>query len=438
MRRYLILGLAVLSLASCRKTEVAKIFEEAPEERAGKRLTELQEILIGEPNGWKGVLSTSLGGGYAFYVKFNNNNTVEMLSDINDQTSSELKNSTFRVKWVMDASLIFDTYNYISLLHDPGAKVPGATSANGLQSDVEFEYIRSSQDSVFLRGKRYKNNFTLIRLNSSQSNAFKTSYTSNINDTKSLISGLKFPYINLPGINNKISFVIDNSSKKISAEYMINEEEINSVTGKFGFDIDGLLFPYAMSIGQTVLTSAKKEEGKVWILDNNGNKYELKSNDVPILSILSTFGYNKANKRILSDPVPGVTANEHIFNKVRELFVASGRSISTMYFQLTNSTTAIFYIGYTASGTNYVASASYSYRMEGNRIFLKRIGIDGGNNWNTRATQVAPVNNLFGAGEEKEFTIEWVASSDPSVVYPIAAIRSVTNPMDMLYGKIGN
>ena len=438
MKRILIIGFTFLCLISCRKSEVKELFDQAPEVRAGERLEELQNTLVNETNGWKGVLTTSLGGGYAFYIKFNTDNTVDMLSDINGETSANIKQSTYRTKWVMDASLIFDTYNYIALLQDPGAKVPGATAANGLQSDIEFEYVRSNQDSIILRGKRYKNNFILTKVNEAEKNAFLNSYSSKINTTKDLISSLKFPYLNLPGIENKISFVIDNSSKKISAEYMLNDTEMNSVSGKFGFDTYGLAIPNAFTVGTTALKNGVVENDKLWLVDSEGNKHELKSNDVPILPILNTFGYNKANKRILSDAVPGVAANVHVFNRVRELFVSSGRNITSMYFQLTNSTTAIFYIGYSSGASAFVASSSYAYRQEGNKIFLKQVGIDGGNNWNTRAVQVAPVNNLFGTGQEVEFTIEWVSSSDPTVVYPIAAIKSVTNPLDMLYGKIGN
>src|SRR5690606_8637493 len=129
-------------------------------------------------------------------------------------------------------------------------------------------------------------------------------------------------------------------------------------------------------------------------------------------------------------PIPGVTANVHIFDRVRELFTASGRTINTMYFAFNNSTTAVFYIGYTSGSTNYVASATYEYRREGDRFFLKQVGIDGGRNWDTRATQVVPVTDLFGMGDEREFILGWVPSSDNSVKFPIGGIRSVSGEND--------
>ncbi|ULT22385.1 hypothetical protein KUH03_23480 [Sphingobacterium sp. E70] len=135
--------------------------------------------------------------------------------------------------------------------------------------------------------------------------------------------------------------------------------------------------------------------------------------------------------------VNGVDANVAIFDRVNELFKASGRTINNMYFTMTNSSSAIFYINYTSGTSTFIASATYTYRREADRIYLKRTGIDGGNNWSTRATQVKPVDDLFGDGsKELEFKFDWVFSSDSNVKLPVAAIRSVANPTNMLYGKL--
>lgn len=440
MKKILILLLVSFSVLSCRETEIEQLFDTSPEERMTGRLAELHQGLISASNGWKGELTTNLGGGYAFYIKFNEDNTLEMLSDINNTTASEVRTSTYRTKWVMDASLIFDTYNYISLLQDPGNKVPGAggSSANGLQSDIEFEYVRSTTDSVFLSGKRYKNSFVLTRLSNAEQDLFLNSYVSIIANTRNFISTLKFPYIEIDGVQNKISFIIGLDNKRVLAEY-IDEENAKSANGKFAYDTYALTFPSGMKIENLIFQYGVIENDKLFLVDSIGQKVEVKSNDVPILPILTTFGYNKPNRRILSDNVPGVTANTHVFTRIRELFASTDRTINTMYFAFSNSNTAIFYIGYTAnsSGSSFVASATYQYRQEGDKIFLRRTGIDGGNNWNTRAAQVAPADQLFGSGDEREFSIEWVASDDPTVIYPVAAIKSVIDPLNMLYGRIG-
>jgi len=431
------IGLAGLLATGCAKTpEIEQLFDASPDERMTERIAEVKRALIAAPNGWKGILATNLGGAYVFYIAFKEDNTLDMLADISDASAESLKKSTYRVKWAMEASLIFDTYNYIALPQDPGIKVPGGTSGNGLQSDVEFEHLRATPDSVFLRGRRYKNNLVLARLSADEQISFLGSYKTIIGDTKNLISTTKFPYIELDGIPEKISFLIGTDDKKILAEYQ-DGAEIKSESGKFGYDLQGLVFPDGMTIGGHTFTGAVVEDGKLFLVGTDGIKVEVRSNDLPFIPIGTTFGYNKANKKMLSDAVPGVTANVHIFADVRQRFSNSNRTVTSMHFEFMNSTTARFYIVYqTSNGSSFTATATYEYRIEDdNRLFMKRAEFN--SNWNTRSSQVTRVNQFFGTGDEREFTLEWVPSGDPTVTYPVAAIRSVADPQNMLYGRLG-
>jgi len=430
------IGLAGLLAAACEKTpEIEQLFDASPDERMTARTREVKQALLAAPNGWKGALATNLGGAYAFYIDFKEDNTVDMLADISEASAEHLKKSTYRVKWAMEASLLFDTYNYITLPQDPGIKIPGGTSGNGLQSDVEFEYLRATPDSVFLRGRRYKNSLVMARMSAEEQNSFLNSYKTIIADAKNLISPIKYPYIELDGIPGKVSFLIGTDDKKILAEYQ-DGEEVKSESGKFGYDLQGLVLPDAMTIGGHTFSRAVIENGKLFLVDMGGNKVEVQGNDLPIIPIGTTFGYNKPNKKMLSEAVPGVTANLDIFANVRQRFTASNRTVAAMHFEFMNSNTARFYIQYQTSTGSFVATATYEYRMEDDsKLFMKRVEFN--SNWNTRASQVQRVNQLFGTGEEREFTMEWVPSGDPSVVYPVAAIRSATNPQDMLYGRVG-
>jgi len=430
-----IMGMAALLATGCKTPEVEQLFDSSPDERMTARIGEVKQALLAAPNGWKATLTTNLGGAYAFYIAFKEDNTLDMLADISDASAENLKKSTYRVKWAMEASLLFDTYNYIALPQDPGIKVPGGTSGNGLQSDVEFEYLRATPDSLFLRGRRYKNNLVLVRLSAEEQNDFLSSYKTIIGDTKNLISTTKFPYIELDGMPGKISFLIGTDDKKILAEYL-DGEEIKSESGKFGYDLQGLVIPEGMTIGGHRFTRAIIEDGKLFLVGSEGNKVEIQSSDLPFIPIGTTFGYNKANKKMLSDAVPGVTANLDIFADVRQRFASSGRTVTTMHFEFQNSTTARFYIVYRSGASSFVASATYAYRMEeGDRLFMKRVEFNV--NWPTRASQVTRVNQFFGTGDEREFTLEWVPSSDPTVTYPVAAIRSAADPQNMLYGRLG-
>lgn len=433
---FLVLGFTIL-LIGCNKPQIQEIFDQSPEIRAQERLALLHDTLVGASNGWKGVLTTTLGGAYSFYFKFSPDNTVEMLADIDETTSVVIKSSTFRTKWVMDASLLFDTYNYIALLQDPAVKIPnaGGTAGNGLRSDVEFEYVRMTQDSIIMKGKRYGNPLLLTRLSASDEDLYKDSGLYNsVDKMDDFLERNQIPYLSIDGINIVVELNFD--TKKVNASYLQDGITVTEST-KWYFDLNGIGFLPQLNILGKQIQQLSFEGDDLYALLVDGSRIKVENSSIPLLPILDFFGYNKSNKRILSDEVPGVTANMDIFKRVRELFESSNRYITNMYFELTNSTNATFFINYdNAAGSSFIASATYSYRIVGDRLFITQTSVD--TNWLGRSVQVAPVNNLFGTGDEKEFIVEWVQSNDPNVGYPIAGLRSVINTQDLLYGRLGN
>src|SRR5689334_18775393 len=110
MKQLLSILCAALLFAGCKKDEV-KVFEETPEERMSARINELNAALTGSEHGWKASLTTSArgGGGYGFYLDFDESQSMLMVADLNDESATKTNTSTFRIKWVMNATLIFDT-----------------------------------------------------------------------------------------------------------------------------------------------------------------------------------------------------------------------------------------------------------------------------------------------------------------------------------------
>src|SRR5690606_12260500 len=142
MKKIYYLFCAMITM-SCSKNETIDVFDELPEERIGKKLEELQDKLLESPYGWNASLPTSGSGGYGFYMDFHEDQTIDMFADLNVETAGVKGTSTYRIKWVMYPTLLFDTYNYITMLQDPASGVYGGVSGSGLKSDIEFEYIRS-------------------------------------------------------------------------------------------------------------------------------------------------------------------------------------------------------------------------------------------------------------------------------------------------------
>ncbi|WP_343533578.1 DUF4302 domain-containing protein [Pedobacter sp.] len=443
MKRYfLYAGVLLLALSACRKTEVDNLFADSPEGRMADTLAMIRKDLTSAQYGWKAGLQTGLKGGYGFYFQFTDDNKVKMVGDFSTTTGSTLKESTYRVSPTGVASLIFDTYNHISLLQDPVPDVAGGTAGQGFRSDVEFSYQGKRGDSLFFTGKKYSLPLVLIKATNTEQQAYQSSGLNTFSTGFSNVYNTNYAFsYALDAQANKLAIEVDYASKAIKFSYVDATGEVtSSKTSPYYYTTTdlSLVRPLFVPFAGKVIKAISYAGTKVNLIFTDGSNQEILNSGTPLYNIESVFAYNKAFKKLVSGAtIPGVTANVHIFDQVRTLFTASSRNITNMYFGFTNSTTAIFYIAYTSGTSSFVASATYEYRRQGNSIFFKRIGIDGGNNWNTRATQVAPVNDLFGAGDEREFTIAWASSSSNTVKFPIGAIKSVANPNNMLYGRLG-
>src|SRR5688572_18106495 len=111
MKRILIVFLVLAAaLTSCTKEE-DPVFEKSPDERLQEKLTAYQVQLSGAQNGWNGLLVTDSGRGstHSFYFKFNDQNRVTMLSDFDPVSATTFKESSYRIKALLQPSLLFDT-----------------------------------------------------------------------------------------------------------------------------------------------------------------------------------------------------------------------------------------------------------------------------------------------------------------------------------------
>jgi len=173
MKNYIAILILLLSLTACRRDFDKTIFGETPDERLTKTLDSLQSRLANEPGGWNGFLTTGTGLRAGFYFVFNNNNRVSMGSDI-VTNGSRPKESSYRLKALQQPCLIFDTYSYLHILADPNGDVNGGTDGVGLQSDFEFAYDPSANntDSIVLIGRMHNSRLVLRPGSRQDRNAF--------------------------------------------------------------------------------------------------------------------------------------------------------------------------------------------------------------------------------------------------------------------------
>lgn len=426
---------ATVLLASCDKGEIEYIFGEQPEERIAEKLDELKSALLSAQYGWKGALNTTVQGGYGFYMDFKEDETVDMLSDYNATARSEVKTSTYRVRWGMDATLVFDTYNYITILQDPNPSVNGGTGGQGLQSDIEFEYVRITQDSIILKGKRYQNELILTKLSQeSQQRYLAGQYQSDIAAIDEYFATHQNNYIEIDAIGTMVE-VIPNASSKLFVFQYSSDEGAKSVTYKYNYELGGINFNVPLIVGDVYFVGGELKNGNFYLYDTEGKEYLVQQNSTPIMPMESLFAYNGVYKNLyIGSALPaGIVSG---FNAVYQASVTKfaamspTRTLVDVMFTLTSSTTATVRTRNNNGTTTYTANATFNYTYEDGVITLSNPGYDG--NWTARVTQLIDIQNYFLSGP---FRVDYVVSSDPSV-NNIGGLYRVEDETSFFYGAL--
>ncbi len=359
-----------------------------------------------------------------------------MVADLNDETATKSNTSSYRIKWVMNATLIFDTYNYITMLQDPSAAVYGGTAGSGLQSDVEFEYQRSNADTIILRGFKYKNNLVLVKAKAAEKDRYlSAAFKANIDEINNYFAVKSNNYVMVAGITNKVEFVLDKGSKIAKLQYVNNNGTVSQVTGKYNFEDIGINFPDGLTVEGVTYVKGKMENGEFVLYSTNGTKYTVKQNDIPILPMPVLFAYNGTYKELyIGSSLPaGITSG---FNAVYQACVtkfaamAPTRTLVDVKFTLSNSTTASVTIRNNNGTTTFTAVATYKYTYENGVVTLNTPSYD--DNWKARLTQLIDLQNYFLSGP---FKVDYVQSSNPNVTN-IGGLYRVADNTSFFYGRL--
>ncbi|MFT3827452.1 MAG: DUF4302 domain-containing protein [Chitinophagaceae bacterium] len=445
--------LFALSLTGCVKHDVELVFDKLPEDRMKERNAELQSKLLEGTNGWQAFLKTSATGkGFGFYMKFNDVGEVTMYSDWNNTYAVTPKQSTYRISFVMNTQLSFDTYNYISLLQDPQCSVNGGFTPDGLESDIEFEYLRSSGDTVVLQGKKYRNYLYLIKATAAEGTAFTNgNYLTAMNMVKNYKN---YPYIvAADGANTaKIGYVLDTIVKTITMyAQLANDSVVTSPTQSYGYAIDGAFFTDTVSILGYTFTKLKYKDANTSVLiDKNGKEYPVltTANTPPIGDFTKVFGDGKTFNAIYcygttltgcnaatSAKLPGSITSSYntVYNGMISRFTNSSRTIDTVEFRFKGKVVQIK-IRYWVVTTHYQADAAYDYTIVGDIMTLSnyRANYEVTSNWTNRATEIGDFATWLQAGP---FKLNWVPSPTTGAPY-IGGIYKVSNPADFMYGTV--
>lgn len=142
----------LLVFFSCSNDDNEVLFEGTPSSRIEGRITELQNLLLTSPDGYKAVYFTKNDkyGGFTFYMKFNSNGTVDMTSDVDIETA--ITSSKYEIKMGSTTELFFSTRNHIHKVSD--SNTPGLIGS-GFEGNSNFQYIKNEGGKIIFKEPRH-------------------------------------------------------------------------------------------------------------------------------------------------------------------------------------------------------------------------------------------------------------------------------------------
>ncbi len=456
MKRILYLFMICLAMASCKKDSFVSDFDQKPEERMAESIASVTNTLTSAPNGWIATLPTNAGGAYGFYMAFDENQNVTMYADLNDNTAKTLGKSTFRVKSVLGTELIFDTYNYISMLADPNNSVFGGAGNTGFKSDVEFTYVRSTPDSIFFIGKAYRQTLAMVKATVAQKAAYTAEGLKTSSDKlKSFFATTQNPYIEVgtgssmvkAGLSVNFTNVLASGKRTTLTGILADGKTVVSATNKIALTTDGISMTSGGLVfqGVTLVKVAWKDANTLAMYDTTGKEYIIKSSPIPLTPLPLLFGYptSYAYRKISiggTSPIAGgamlpsgVTSQ---FNAIYQALVnrlaglPQARTIVGLSFALTSNSTAVVNISPNNGTTTFSANATFNYSITDGVITLTNPVYDG--NWTARGTEYDGIKNFFLSGP---FKIDWVTSTNTNVGL-IGGLYRTADVSSFMYGTL--
>lgn len=294
---FILIVFLATGFTGCKKKSFVSAFDEDPQERMAEQIKLVQTTLTTAENGWIGVLPTGLGGGYGFYMNFDQSQFVNMYGDLMDSSASKARQSQYRVKADMGADLVFDTYTYISLLNDPDASAFGGNTRDGFRSDIDFIYDHITGDSLIFIGKRYRQPFSLVKATAAQKarylngeyltgiNAYKKFFTDNPNSFIVLDNGNKAAVE--PNVTNSLL-----AGKRITLTTIDAGGTVTAAAGKFAFTIDNMqILDSGVTLNGTKFVKvAWKNATTLAMYSSTGKEYIINNNPTPLLPLYKLWG----------------------------------------------------------------------------------------------------------------------------------------------------
>lgn len=161
----ILIGTAVLGLSACSLHDDTELFGEPAAERLEKNVAADKTLLESAANGWELHMWTGKdysGGGYTYFMKFANDK-VTVSSDI---APANMK-TTSSYDVISDQGPVLTVNTFNEIFHYLAQ--PSMDDDDGEQQDYEFVIMRTTNDSIYLRGKKWGNHMVMTRVAESTS-----------------------------------------------------------------------------------------------------------------------------------------------------------------------------------------------------------------------------------------------------------------------------
>jgi hypothetical protein len=248
MRKSLLyICLVILAVSACHKAD-DDVFGNSPDNRLNDTLARYQTMLTSASHGWKMIITPAGmdGGAFSFYMQFNDSNRVKMLADFDATASVTIKESSYRLKALLQPSLLFDTYSYLHVLADPDANVNGGTFGEGLYSDFEFILNGIRADTIELTGRYHESKAILVAATAEEEAAYLgTPQKNDIDSLSTLQTYFKRMMIGAQAYDLTVNF----SSRHATVNWIDAAGTAHSVTTGFYPVPGGIEFYPAITVG---------------------------------------------------------------------------------------------------------------------------------------------------------------------------------------------
>lgn len=475
----LILLLVIVILSSCNISRVDE-FDESPDKRLSDFISVTQSDLTSAQNGWILAINTQVSGGFNFWLKFNEANRVNMLSDFDytistsGSTSTVQNESSYIIKSLQTPTLIFDTYGYVSILNDPMGSVNGGTNGTGLGSDQEFAIISNDNGVYSLKGRYNSCKAKLYKVSDAQyAQIIAGGLKSNCTSFDDYMKTIKFPSLSF---SNGIKAEISVSPRMATIQYIDGEGTLNSQTvgsaldcAKFNGtqDQSNLLLFDTLRCGDIGITALKFENGKGYYAEcTDGKKIYVADNLRPVLPLRFGYGLDYTRMRIDMAQLSGTLVDPFLTNVyllAKNSLYTNASKRNLQYAEVTFLFDAVsgkpcmrLTIRYNnTAGSNYTATWKYNYAIDnaaGTITFTDRVQSGSSNEFTIEpwvksipdyfckltyskyATNWA--NSVVSSTTPVTFKMDWAENNTPGLTTPVAGFYPVLDPSNIAVGMM--